>query len=338
MVVDRLSRPLNSLRISVTDRCNLRCLYCMPEESYRWLPRQDLLTFEEIVRLTSVFQRLGVSRLRITGGEPLLRKELPVLLQQLSRLGFSDLALTTNGLLLADQAGALRQAGLRRLTVSLDSVRPAVFAEMAQRGGLQSVLDGLEAARREKFSEIKIDTVLLRGRNDDQIVELLDFAGAIGAEIRFIEYMDVGGATRWRSQDVVVREEILALAAQHYGHVETLSGRGSAPAERFGLPSGQAFGIIASVSQPFCQDCDRGRLTADGQFLTCLYARQGLDLRQSLRSPASDEEIVELLSSTWQARSDRGAEARAGLSQRGSFLSMEDLRRDPRLEMHTRGG
>jgi cyclic pyranopterin phosphate synthase len=308
----------------------------MPEENYTWMARKDLLTFEEIVRIVEIGLSLGIQRIRLTGGEPLLRRDLAVLVKRLAALPLADLAMTTNGLLLAEQVGDLRAAGLRRLTVSLDSVRAETFARLSQRNGLAAVFEGLEAARRLDFEEIKIDTVLLRGVNDDEIDELLAFAHNFGAELRFIEYMDVGGATHWSRHQVVSRADILARV----GPVTPLPGRGSAPAERFRRANGQIFGIIASVTQPFCRDCDRARLTADGHFLKCLYAKQGLDLRQPLRSGESDTEIRELLVQAWRQRSDRGAEARAALpaSARSSFIPLAELKHDLHLEMHTRGG
>lgn len=333
MLLDSLRRPLGSLRVSVTDRCNLRCIYCMPEEDYRWLPRADLLSFEEIARVVHACVQTGLSRVRITGGEPLLRRDLPNLVQMLAGAGVQDLALTTNGLLLAEQATALRNAGLQRVTISLDSVDPDTFGRMAQRSGLEQVLRGIEAARSVGFAELKIDTVLMRGVNDGQVVPLLEFARAAGAELRFIEYMDVGGATRWTSEQVVSRADIL----REVGKATPLVGRGSAPAERFRLSNGQIFGIVPSVTEPFCGACDRARLTADGHFLLCLYAREGVDLRQALRN---GEDLDRLIRLTWQGRRDRGAEVRAALpaSQRASFVPLEDLRENPRLEMHTRGG
>ena len=335
MLLDSFDRPLVSLRVSVTDRCNLRCLYCMPEENYRWLDRDNLLTFEEITRIVSIAQRLGVERVRITGGEPLLRRDLPRLIRQLAALPLKDLSMTSNGLLLADQARELRAAGLRRVTISLDSLRPATFLRLAQRGSLEAVLQGLEAARRLDFTQIKINTILMRGVNDGEILDLLNYAGDLGLELRFIEYMDVGGATGWNPQRVVSRAEIL----QWVGPVTPMPG-GTGPAERFRRTNGQVFGIIASVTQPFCRHCDRARLTADGHFLQCLYAREGLDLLQPVRSGQNDESLQKLLAHSWRQRHDREAEARAALPAcvRASFVSLEDLQRDPRLEMHTRGG
>ncbi len=329
-MLDTLGRPLESLRVSVTDRCNLRCAYCMPEEEYRWLPRADLLSYEEIARLASAFREVGVRRLRLTGGEPLLRRDLAHLVRLLE---FEDLALTTNGILLAAQARELREAGLHRVTVSLDTLRPERFRELARRDSLEQVLEGIEAARRE-FGTLKLDTVVMRGVNEDELEELLSYARSVNAELRFIEYMDVGGATRWSHEKVLSRSEIL----ERVGPAEPLAGRGSAPAERFQLPDGQVFGIVASTTAPFCSDCDRARLTADGRLFTCLYATRGTDLREPLRAGESQAELAGRIRAVWQARGDRGAEERALLRRRGSFVSLEELRENPHLEMHTRGG
>ncbi|MBM4357484.1 MAG: GTP 3',8-cyclase MoaA [Deltaproteobacteria bacterium] len=338
VVHDALARPLRSLRLSVTDRCNLRCAYCMPEESYTWLPRTDLLDFDELTRIARVATDLGVTRLRLTGGEPLLRRELPALVARLVRLtGIKEAALTTNGILLPDLARDLASAGLARLTVSLDTLSPTRFHALTRVDEHARVLGGIEAAR-EVGLPLKLDTVVVRGVNDDELVPLLEFAATHGAELRFIEYMDVGGATRWSPERVVSRSEILARIGVGFGKIATVGGRGSAPAELFELPGGQRFGVIASVTAPFCATCDRGRLTADGQWLSCLYARRGLDLKAPLRSGASDEELRAILASAWRQRHDRGAEERQALPDREPLVPLTSLRRDPHLEMHTRGG
>jgi len=338
MPLDVFHRPLGSIRLSVTDRCNLRCSYCMPEENYRWLARPNLLTFEELLRLAAVLQNLGARRLRLTGGEPLLRQQLPKLVAMLAQLELDDLALTTNGLLLQRLAEPLRSAGLQRITVSLDTLRPATFLELSKRDQLGAVLGGLEQAREVGFDSLKIDTVLIRGCNDGELFELVDFARELGAEIRFIEYMDVAGATRWSSRQVVSQQEILQRLHAHYGSVTPMPGRGSAPAQRFRLPSGQVVGIIASVSQPFCGDCDRLRVTADGQLLRCLYAKTGLDVREMLRQDEHDQALRQAIANFWQVRRDRGALERSQLVQREGYVDVEELRSDPHLEMHTRGG
>jgi len=338
--LDTFARPLKHLRVSVTDRCNLRCGYCMPEAEYAWLPRPDLLTFEELVWLADRFASLGVESVRLTGGEPLVRQGLSSLVQQLSaRPWLRDLALTTNGVLLAEQARALKDAGLKRLTVSLDTLVPSRFKALTRRDSHGAVLEGIHEAARVGFpGGLKLDTVLLRGVNDGELVPLLDFAGLVNAELRFIEYMDVGGATQWRREAVVSRAEVLERLTQAFGRLEPLPGRGAAPAERFRLPDGRTFGVIASTTQPFCGACDRARVTADSTFLTCLYAATGLELKSALRRGDGAEALEALLRDRWTGRRDRGAEARLSLSARGPLATTSQLKREPRLEMHTRGG
>ena len=341
MIHDTRDRPLGSLRVSVTDRCNLRCRYCMPEEDYVWLPRTSLLTFEEIARLTRVFTDLGVSKVRLTGGEPLLRHELPTLVRLLrENQGIRDLALTTNGVLLAKHAGALRTAGLARVTVSLDTLRPQRMHEFAKSAHHADVLAGIAAARATGFERVKLNTVVVRGFNDDEIVDLIEFGRAHAAEVRFIEYMDVGGATHWTAEQVVSQREMLERLTARYGPItpEHDAADPSAPAERFRLADGTTFGVIASVTAPFCASCDRSRLTADGTWFLCLYAERGVDLREPLRAGASDDDLRTLIASTWTARTDRGAEERLALADRGALYQIDALRADPRREMHTRGG
>ncbi|MFN7588573.1 MAG: GTP 3',8-cyclase MoaA [Planctomycetota bacterium] len=338
-LLDRLGRPLRNLRLSVTDRCNLRCQYCMPEEEYVWLPKADVLRFEETMRLVDVFVGLGVDKVRLTGGEPLLRADLPVLVRMLAdRPGIRDLALTSNGVLLREHAAALRAAGLHRLTVSLDTLERETFRLLSRRDDLPRVLDGIAAAAEAGFTELKLDTVVIAGVNDGELPALLDFARGHRAELRFIEYLDVGGATHWRLDRVVARAEMLARLQHAYGPIQALPRTDSAPADRFVLPDGTTFGIISSVTQPFCRTCDRARLTADGMFYTCLYARTGTDLRAPLRDGADDEALRTLLQATWSGRSDRGAEERAAMPDRQPLAPASTLRTDPHLEMHTRGG
>ncbi len=334
-LLDEHGRPLRSLRLSVTDRCNIRCAYCMPETEYSWLPRTDLLTFEEAVRLVRVFTEVGVTRVRLTGGEPLLRRNLPRLIEQLAGTPrLEDLALTTNGVLLAAQARDLRAAGLHRLTVSLDTLQPARFQALTRFDRHADVLSGIAAASRE-FGSLKIDTVILRGVNDDELVPMLAFARQHRAEVRFIEYMDVGGASRWTWDQVMTRTQMLAVLAAQVGRPEPIVEESTAPADRFRLPDGTTFGIISSTTAPFCGDCDRARLTADGQWLLCLYASHGEDLRGPLRSGASDAELAERLRRRWAARSDRGAEHRLLQVHRGAHHATAA---DVHLQMHTRGG
>ncbi len=338
-LLDALGRPLRSLRISVTDRCNLRCLYCMPEEEYVWLPREALLSFEELAELAKIFTDLGVREVRLTGGEPLLRHDLDRLVAMLSaNPAIADLALTTNGVRLAEQAAALRQAGLHRLTVSLDTLVPARFHAITRRNDHARVLEGLAAARAAGFSGTKIDVVVLRGLNDDELPSLIEFGRSISAEVRFIEYMDVAGATQWNANTVVSRDEMLHILEARYGAIAPGMEKTSAPAERFTLPDGTVFGIIASTTAPFCRGCDRSRLTADGMWYRCLYATSGTDLRGPLRAKASQEEIADIIARHWRERDDRGAELRKAEHGRGAFVGLDELRRDPHLEMHTRGG
>ena len=337
-MLDQLNRPLKNLRLSVTDRCNLRCEYCMPEEEYVWLPREDVLHFEEISAIVDVFLALGVDRLRLTGGEPLLRRDLDVLVRLVSaKPGLADLALTTNGILLADQIDGLHASGLRRITVSLDTLRRDRFKALARFDELDRVKEGLAAAHRV-FGALKIDTVVIGGVNDDELVELIEYGKPLRAEVRFIEYMDVGGATHWAPGRMVSRRQILERLAAHYGGVEPVGAPSSAPADRYALPDGTTFGVISSTTEPFCKTCDRSRLTADGLWYLCLYAARGLDLRAALRGGATPAEITALVSAAWQGRTDRGAEDRLALGDRRAFVPVRALKQDPHLEMHTRGG
>jgi GTP 3',8-cyclase len=337
--LDTFGRTLRSLRVSVTDRCNLRCRYCMPLEDYTWLSGDRLLSAEEMARLVEVFTAVGARRVRLTGGEPLLRHELPEIVRRLAaNPAIEDLALTTNGVLLAAQAQTLREAGLGRVTVSLDTLRADRFAVITRRDELARVLEGIEAAGRAGFAPLKLDAVIMRGVNDDELPDLVEFGKRACAEVRFIEYMDVGGAIEWSPQRVVSRAEMLSALAARYGSVTPLDEGGSAPAERFRLPDGTIFGIIASTTTPFCRACDRSRLTADGIWFLCLYATRGLDLRGPLRDGASPAELAARIAAAWRARDDRGAELRLAQRDRGVFVPLEQLRRDPHLEMHTRGG
>jgi len=311
----------------------------MPEDDYVWLPRSSILTFEEMTRLVGVFTGLGVTRLRLTGGEPLLRHDLPGLVRRLRGVALvTDLALTTNASLLAAQAADLREAGLGRLTVSLDTLRPERLRRFARSDRWQAVVEGIDEAHRVGFRGTKINTVIIRGFNDDECEELLEFARVRDLELRFIEYMDVGGATRWSERQVVSREELLARLERRYGTITPRPADSSAPAERFELPDGTVFGIIASTTRPFCRSCDRARLTADGSWLLCLYAEAGLDLRGPLRAGATDDEVAGLIARAWNRRRDRGAERRLLVPLRDKLHSRELLRADPRREMHTRGG
>ena len=335
---DRLGRPLVSLRLSVTDRCNLRCQYCMPEAEYQWLPRQDILDFDETARLAGLFHQAGATRIRFTGGEPLLRRQLPALVARVGAAApWDDVALTTNGILLAPMAAQLKASGLRRITVSLDTLDRGRFAALTRADELPRVRAGLERAA-AVFPGFKIDTVAIRGVNDDEIPSLVREAARLGAEIRFIEYMDVGGATRWSPGQVVSRDEILAAVAAACGPPVPLEPETWAPATRYRLPDGQVIGVIASTTSPFCATCDRSRLTADGVWYRCLYAARGTDLRALLRGGADDAQIVAAIGEIWAQRADRGAEDRLELADRRAFVPVDSLKRDPHLEMHTRGG
>jgi len=339
-MIDTLGRPLRNLRLSVTDRCNLRCEYCMPEDDYVWLPREDVLHFEETSALVDVFLSLGVDKVRLTGGEPLLRRDLPALVGMIAaKPGLKDLALTTNGVLLAAQADALAAAGLGRITVSLDTLHRDRFLKLTRFDQLDAVHAGIAAAHRV-WRRMKIDTVVIRGVNDDELAALVEYGRSVDAEVRFIEYMDVGGASRWSDARVVSRREMLDLLGRRYGRIEPIDEPGStAPAERFALPDGTTFGIIASTTDPFCRTCDRSRLTADGMWYLCLYATRGIDLRAPLRRAAPVEELRELIAGGWRARDDRGAEERLALGDRRAFVPVQDLlKKDPHIEMHTRGG
>jgi cyclic pyranopterin phosphate synthase len=338
-LLDRFQRPLQSLRVSLTDRCNLRCRYCMPEEKYVWLPKSDVLRFDEVATLVEVFLDLGVEKIRLTGGEPLLRSDVVELVRMLGdKARIRDLSLTTNGVLLADLASDLARAGVHRITVSLDTMRADRFRTVTGRDEHAAVLRGIRAASAVGIRALKIDAVLIRGTNDDEIGDLLAFGKDLGAEVRFIEYMDVGGATRWSATQVMSRDAILAAVSARHGDVLSVGARGSAPAERFELADGTVFGVIGSTTAPFCRACDRGRLTADGLWLQCLYASRGLDLRGLLRSGATPADISRAIAEAWSARTDRGAETRLDARDRGPVVPVEALRREPHLEMHTRGG
>jgi len=311
----------------------------MPEADYVWLPREEILHFEEIAALVDVFLDLGVDKVRLTGGEPLLRRDLPHLVRMLAaKPRLRDLALTTNGVLLAEHATPLRTAGLHRMTVSLDTLRADRALALTRRDTLAQVLDGIRAAARTGFASLKIDTVVMRGVNDDELVDLLEFARALPGEIRFIEYMDVGGATRWSRDQVVGRDEMLAILRRRYGPIEAVVETSSAPAARYRLSDGTTFGIIASTTAPFCARCDRSRLTADGTWYLCLYGQHGIDLRGPLRAGATPAELQALVAGGWRRRTDRGAEERLALRERAPLVPATRLKEDPHLEMHTRGG
>jgi len=296
-LVDRFGRVIRDLRISVTDRCNFRCTYCMPEEGMKWLPRSDVLTFEEIERIAGLMvERYGVDSIRLTGGEPTVRAHLPVLVAKLARLRTRrrpvDLAVTTNGATLRLVAGELRAAGLHRINISLDTLDRQRFFEMTRRDELDRVLDGIDAAAEAGFDPVKINTVVQRGVNDDEILALAQFGRRRGVEVRFIEFMPLDASGGWTNQSVVGQDEIVARIAEVYP-LEPLPARGAAPADRWRYTDGAGLvGVIPSVTKPFCGDCDRVRLTADGQFRTCLFATEEFDLRAAIRTGESDDQLA----------------------------------------------
>jgi GTP 3',8-cyclase len=291
-LVDRYGRVHNDLRLSVTDRCNLRCVYCMPEDGLSFLPRQELLTFDEITRVARVAKSLGVSALRITGGEPLVRKGLPSLVARLSALGFEDLAMTTNGTDLARVAGELASAGLRRVNVSCDSLRPERFAAIRRRGDLNVVLNAMRAAESAGLTPLKVNVVLLRGQNDDEILDFASFARATGRIVRFIEFMPLDAQGEWDRDQLVPGREVLERISDVWP-LEPLSGpTGTAPAERFRFADGKGeIGLISSVSEPFCGTCNRLRVTADGALRNCLFSDDERTVRDLLRNGGSNADL-----------------------------------------------
>ena len=311
----------------------------MPESGYAWLPREDLLSFEEISDLVDIFADLGVDSLRLTGGEPLLRKELHLLIEMLAaKVSIRDLSLTTNGVLLRDHAASLAAAGLHRITVSLDTLRQDRFEKLTGRNHLKEVFEGIQSAACVGFQKLKLNTLVMRGINDDELPEIIEFSRSMNAEVRFIEYMDVGGATRWSVDQVISAAEILKKLENRYGPISPVAGSDTSPSEHFLLPDGTRFGIIASTTAPFCRSCDRSRLTADGRWYLCLYAETGMDVRNLLRGGMSKDDIGSLLAGQWQERSDHGAEDRLEVNHRGPLYQISTLHTDPHLEMHTRGG
>ncbi|HUQ53935.1 MAG TPA: GTP 3',8-cyclase MoaA [Gammaproteobacteria bacterium] len=339
-VKDRLSRPLRDLRISVIDRCNYRCPYCMPAElfgeNHTFLPRAHWLTPGEIKRVASVFLQLGVKKFRLTGGEPLLRRDIVEIVAGLAELhGAEDLAITTNGSRLGEHAAALKQAGLKRITVSLDSLDAEVFKEMnGGRGELEVVLRGIEAARAEGFP-IKLNTVVERGKNDHTLLELVDRFRGTGVIVRFIEYMDVGTVNGWQPRQVVPSKELLARLRERWTLSPLDSNYRGEVAKRYSFDDGQGeIGFISSVSEPFCGDCHRARLSADGTVYTCLFAASGTELRTPLRSGASDADLVGLLQNVWRNRTDRYSEIRGRLLEH----KPEGVEKPERVEMYRMGG
>jgi GTP 3',8-cyclase len=318
MILDQLQRPLRDLRISVIDRCNFRCTYCMPAEkydhAYKFLDREEWLTFDEIARLTQLFVRLGVKKVRLTGGEPLLRPDLHRLIGQLSAInGIEDLALTTNGSLLSREAEKLFKAGLKRLTVSLDTLDEKISRRMnGERGMVAQILEGIKEAERVGFQSIKINAVVQRGVNDHTVLELVRHFRNTPHVIRFIEYMDVGNQNHWDQAQVVPSKELMAAIGREFPLKPVGASYDSEVASRYAFTDGRGeVGFISSVSKPFCGNCSRLRLSADGNMYTCLFASTGTDLRGALRAGASDEELLKVIGRTWSARRDRYSEERA---------------------------
>jgi cyclic pyranopterin phosphate synthase len=331
--LDLRGRALRDLRISVTDRCNFRCRYCMPREvfgpDFAFLPRAEILSFEEIERLARVFVGMGVQKLRLTGGEPLLRRDLHHLVAMLARIeGAPDLALTTNGSLLAKQARALRQAGLRRLTISLDSLEPETFTAFNDTGvPLQTVLDGIDAALQAGFAPLKLNMVVKRGINEHDIPAMLERFGGPEYIVRFIEYMDVGTTNGWRLDEVVPADEILACAAEAGPLTPLPAQYGGEVARRYRTARGGELGVINSVSQPFCSACTRARLSSDGHLYHCLFATSGLDLRAPLRAGLDEAALAALIAGSWRRRDDRYSELRTEFTEP-----------QPKVEMSMLGG
>jgi len=336
MLADSYKRPVKDLRISVTDRCNFRCTYCMPQDEYEWINKKEILTFEEITRLANLFVGLGVEKIRLTGGEPLVRKDLDHLVAKLSTIpGLEDLCLTTNGSLLAEQIEALKAAGLKRVNVSIDTLDNEKFKRMTKRGDLAKVLEGIFAAKKHGLKPIKLNAVVERGVNDDDIIPLVEFCREHGFAMRFIEYMDVGNANNWTSDKLVSKKEILEAIGARYPLREIGRDQGSAPSVDYEFVDGNGdIGVIASVTEPFCASCTRARLTADGKIVTCLFSQGGHDVKKLLRAGASDEELVNLISSIWTKRADRYSEERLQAMRSANY----DPKSHKKIEMISLGG
>jgi cyclic pyranopterin phosphate synthase len=337
MLLDRHQRPLKDLRISVTDRCNFRCTYCMPFDHYEWIEKSLILSFEEIERLAALFARLGVEKIRLTGGEPMLRHDLELLVAKLAAVeGIEQVCLTTNGTNLAEKCCLLKAAGLDRINVSIDTLDRAKFKAVTKRGDLDEVLRGLMAAKDCGLSPIKINAVIEKGVNDDEILDLVEFARRHGFGMRFIEYMDVGNANNWTETKLVPKRDILKVIRQKYELRELGREADRAPAVDYEFADGGGdLGIIASVTEPFCGSCSRARLTADGKLVTCLFSDRGFDLRPLLRGSASDDEILEALRGVWTARTDRYSEERWVALQSSAGYRPQSHRK---IEMISLGG
>ncbi|HEY7219220.1 MAG TPA: GTP 3',8-cyclase MoaA [Candidatus Binatia bacterium] len=336
MVIDAFQRTLKDLRISVTDRCNFRCSYCMPLDEYEWIDKKEILTFEEITRLAKLTIALGVEKIRLTGGEPLVRHDLPLLVEKISVLdGLKDLCLTTNGALLSERVEALKRAGLRRINISVDTLDAEKFKQMTKRGDLNKVLEGIFAAKDAGLAPIKLNAVVERGVNDDDIIPLVEFSRQHGFGMRFIEYMDVGNANNWTSAKLMSKREIIEIIHGRYPLREIGRDQGSAPSVDYEFIDGRGdIGVIASVTEPFCGSCTRLRLTADGKFVTCLFSRVGHDIKALLRGGKTDEEIRAFLSSIWRDRTDRYSMERLAALHSANY----DPKSRKKIEMISLGG
>ena len=336
-IIDQLHRPLRDLRISVIDRCNFRCTYCMPSEKYshkyKFLDKDQWLQFGEIIRLVRIFVGLGVKKVRLTGGEPLLRPNLDKLVCELKKIdGIEDLALTTNGSLLGEQAQRLYDAGLDRLTVSVDSLDDRVSRQMnGERAHIETILSGIAAAQKAGFRSIKINVVVQKNVNDQSLLDLVRYFKSHGHAVRFIEYMDVGNQNHWEEKYVVPSAEILNIIEQEFPLKPVKENYRGEVAERYAFADGAGeVGFISSVTQPFCGDCTRLRLSAEGKMYTCLFASTGTDLRELLRNNVSDDQLLALISSVWTKRTDRYSQQRATLQPQERLL--------PKVEMYHIGG
>lgn len=327
-ILDALGRPIHDLRISVTDRCNFRCTYCMPKEifgdDYPFLPREALLTYEEMVRLAKLFATLGVKKIRITGGEPLLRQDLPILVKQLTEIdGITDIGLTTNGVLLGRYGEDLYKAGLKRLNISLDAIDPDVFGKMNGRGTKPDIiLKNIELAKQIGFY-LKVNMVVQRGVNDQEILPMAEHFKQLGVTLRFIEFMDVGNDNAWSYEKVVTKKEIFDILNSKYDLVPVDQDYYGEVAKRYRYrDNGVEVGFITSVSESFCSTCTRARLSSDGKLYTCLFASDGFDLKSLLRNNYSDREILEQMKQVWRNRTDRYSDERTMMTQKRKKINM----------------